>query len=154
MAVVRDIVIATLWLVLVPLASCATTRDRMIRAADRLERNADAFDSDTRCEPGPTYSATGCFRGAREFAEQAHDFRQMADDAGDREVIFAFEHLWHSYHALRDEVLSLHSRQARADLKPVTEAFVDVQRVVKNGYSYADSALYASGGYQFDPYYN
>jgi hypothetical protein len=36
----------------------------------------------------------------------------------------------------------------------VTEAFVDVQRIVKNGYSYADSALYASGGYQFDPYYN
>jgi hypothetical protein len=152
MAVVRSIVIATLWAVL-PLASCATTHDRMIRAADRLERNADAFDSETRYEPDPAYSATGCFRGAREFVEQAHDFRQVLDSAGDREVIFAFEHLWRSYQALRDEAC-LHSRQARADLKPVTEAFVDVQRIVKNGYSYADSALYASGGYQFDPYYN
>ena len=154
MAVVRTIVIATLWLVLVPLASCATTHGRMIRAADGLERNAAAFDSDTRYEPDPTYSATGYFRGAREFVEEAHDFRQTVDSVGDREVIFAFQHLWHSYHALRDEVDRLHSRHARADLKPVTEAFVDVQRIVKNGYSYADSSLHASGGYQFDPYYN
>jgi len=126
----------------------------MIRAADRLERNADAFDTHTRYEPDPTSSAAGDFRDARDFVELAHDFRQTVDSAGDREVIFAFEHLWRSYHALRDEVFRLPSRQARADLKPVTEAFVDVQRIVKNGYSYADSALYASGGYQFDPYYN
>ena len=126
----------------------------MIRAADRLERNAEEFDSGTRYEPDPTYSATGYFRGAREFVEQAHDFRQIVDSAGDREVIFAFEHLWRSYHALSDGVSRLHSRQARADLRPVMEAFVDVQRIVKNGYSYADSAVYASGGYQFDPYYN
>jgi hypothetical protein len=154
MAVVRSIVIATLWLVLVPLASCGTTHGRMIRAADRLERNADAFDSDTRYEPDPTYSASGYFRDAREFIEEAHDFRQTVDSAGDQGVIFAYEHLWRSYHALRDEVDRLHSRQARADLKPVTEAFVDVQRIVKNAYSYADSTVYASGGYQFDPYYN
>jgi hypothetical protein len=154
MAVVRSIVIATLWLVLVPLASCATTHGRLIGAADRLERNADAFDSDTPYELDPTYSATGYFRATREFVEQVRDFRQTVDSAGDQEVIFAFEHLWRSYHALRDEVDRLHSRQTRADLKRVTEAFVDVQRIVKNGYSYADSALYPSGGYQFDPYYN
>jgi hypothetical protein len=153
MSVARSMVIATFWLVLVP-ASCATTRGAIVSAADRLERNADAFDSDTRYEPDPTYSVTGYLRGAREFVEQAHGFRRMVDSASDREVIFAFEHLWRSYRALRDEVFRLHSRQARADLQPVTEAFVDVQRIVKNGYSYADSSLYASGGYQFDPYYN
>lgn len=149
----RILAIATLWLVLVPLGSCATTQDRMIRAADRLARTAEAFDSNTR-ELDPTHSGTGYFGGAREFVEQAHDFRQTVDTAGDQEVILAFEQLWRSYHALRDEVDRLRSRQARAGLNSVTEAFVDVQRIVKNGYSYADSALYASGGYQFDPYYN
>jgi hypothetical protein len=151
---VRSFAIAALCLGFVPLASCATTQGRMIRAADRLERNAEAFDSATRYEADPTQSAPGDFRGAREFVEQAHDFRQTVDTAGDQEVVFAFEHLWRSYHALRDQIDRLHSRQARAHLKSVTEAFVDVQRIVKNGYSYADGALYSSGGYQFDPYYN
>jgi hypothetical protein len=150
---VRILAIATLWLVLVPLSSCATTQDRMIRAADRLARTADAFDSNTR-ELDPTHSGTGYFWSAREFVGRAHDFRQTVDTAGDQEVILAFEHLWRSYHALRDEVDRLRSRHARAALSSVTEAFVDVQRIVKNGYSYADTALYASGGYQFDPYYN
>jgi len=39
-------------------------------------------------------------------------------------------------------------------LKPITQAFIDVQRNVRNGYSYADPALYANGVCFFDPYYN
>jgi hypothetical protein len=135
-------VVATSALVLLTLASCATTRTQMMTSAGRLERRADAFASDTR----------GYFRDAPEFADQAHYFRETVDRAGDREVILAYEHLWRTYQVLRHEVERSDSAQARVDLKSVTEAFRDVVRDIR-GYADADSALYARGGYQHDPYY-
>jgi hypothetical protein len=143
MIVVRSSVIVTSALVLVALASCATTHSNMMTSVGRLERSADAFASDTR----------GYFRDAPEFADQAHDFRETVDRAGDREVILAYEQLWRSYQALRHEVERSDSRQAQVDLKPVTRAFRDVVRDI-SGYADADSALYARGGYQHDPYYD
>jgi hypothetical protein len=135
-------VVATSALVLLTLASCATTRTQMMTSAGRLERRADAFASDTR----------GYFRDAPEFADQAHDFRETVDRAGDRDVILAYEQLWRTYQVLRHEVERSDSPQARVDLKSVTEAFRDVVRDIR-GYADADSALYARGGYQHDPYY-
>jgi hypothetical protein len=115
----------------------------MMTSAGRLERRADAFASDTR----------GYFRDAPEFADQAHDFRETVDRAGDRDVILAYEQLWRTYQVLRHEVERSDSPQARVDLKSVTEAFRDVVRDIR-GYADADSALYARGGYQHDPYYD
>ncbi|HEV7445414.1 MAG TPA: hypothetical protein VGO18_22655, partial [Steroidobacteraceae bacterium] len=109
----------------------------------RLERSADAFAGYTR----------GDFPDAREFADQAHDFRETVDRAGDREVILAYEQLWRTYQALRHEVERSDSRQAQVDLKSVTSAFRDVVRAM-SGYADADGALYARGGYQHDPYYD
>jgi hypothetical protein len=143
MIFVRSSVIVTSVLVLVALASCATTHSNMMTSAGRLELSADAFASDTR----------GYFRDAREFADQAHDFRQTVDLAGDREVILAYEQLWRSYQALRHEVERSDSRQAQVDLKSVTRAFRDVVGEI-SGYADADSALWARGGYQHDPYYD
>jgi hypothetical protein len=150
MIVLRSSVIATSALVLVVLTSCATTHSNMMASAGRLERSAGAFASDTR----------GYFRDAAEFADQAHEFRETVDQAGDREVILAYEQLWRSYQALHHEVQALHheverldSRQAQIDFKPVTQAFGDVVRDM-SGYADADSALYARGGYQHDPYYD
>jgi hypothetical protein len=143
MIVVRSSVIVMSALVLVALASCATTHSNMMASVGRLERSADAFASDTR----------GYFRHAPEFADQAHDFRETVDRAGDREVILAYEQLWRTYQALRHEVERSDSRQAQVDLKPVTRAFRDVVRDI-SGYADADSALYARGGYQHDPYYD
>jgi len=115
----------------------------MMTSVGRLERSADAFASETR----------GYFRDASEFADQAHDFRETVDRSGDREVILAYEQLWRTYQALRHEVERSDSRQAQVDLKPVTRAFRDFVRDI-SGYADADSALYASGGYQHDPYYD
>jgi hypothetical protein len=144
MSVVRSNVIVTSALILVVLASCATTHSKnMMISAGRLERIADAFSSDAR----------GYFRDAPEFADQAHDFRETVDRAGDRDVILAYERLWRTYHSLRQEVERSDSRQAEVDLKPVTRAFRDVVRDI-SGYVDADSALYARGGYQHDPYYD
>jgi hypothetical protein len=144
MSVVRSSVIVTSALILVVLASCATTHSKnMMISAGRLERIADAFSSDAR----------GYFRDAPEFADQAHDFRETVDRAGDRDVVLAYEQLWRTYQGLRQEVERSDSRQAKVDLKPVTQAFRDVVRDM-GGYADADSALYARGGYQHDPYYD
>jgi len=151
---VRSVVFAVLGLAVVLLAGCATTRTRTAKAAERLERSAAAFVIRTCYEPNATCSRNRYLPAARAFAEQARRFGQTLHRAGDQKVILAFECLWLSYHTLRDEVNRSPNRQGQADLKPVTRAFIDVQRHVKNGYSYADPALYASGGYTLDPYYN
>jgi len=143
MIFVRSSVTVTSALVLVTLASCATTHSNMMTSAGGLVRSADAFASDTR-----DYS-----QDAREFADQAHDFRETVDRAGDREVILAYEQLWRRYQALRHEVERSDSQQARVDFKSVTRAFRDVVREISR-YADADSALYARGGYQHDPYYD
>lgn len=134
------------------IAGCETTHFRTARAADTLDHRAGAFAARTCLEPNT--SSQQHLRSACAFADQAYEFRQTLGNAGDQEIVLVFQRLWRSYHALRDEVDGLHDRQLRADLKPVTQAFVDVQRHVKNGYSYADPTLYASGGYALDPYYN
>jgi hypothetical protein len=143
MIVVRSSVIVVSAWVLVALTSCASVHNNMMTSADRLERSADAFASDTR----------GYFRDAPEFADQAHGFLETVDRAGDREVILAYEQLWRSYQALRHEVERSDNRQAQVDLKPVTRAFRNVVRNM-SGYADADSALYARGGFQHDPYYD
>jgi hypothetical protein len=143
MIVVRSSVVVTSALILVVLASCATPHRNMMISAGRLERSAEAFASDAR----------GYFRNAPEFADQAHDLRETVDRAGDRDVILAYEQLWRTYQVLRHEVEHSDSRQAEIDLKPVTRAFRDVVRDM-SGYADADSALYARGGYQHDPYYD
>jgi hypothetical protein len=126
----------------------------MTRAADRLARNADAFAARLCYAPHDACLASRHLSGVRRFADEAHEFRRTMDSASDREVVLAFERLWREYYTLREEVCASHDRQIQFDLKPTRQAFVDVQRLVKNGYSYADPGLLASGGYILDPYYN
>jgi hypothetical protein len=104
------------------LAGCATTHGSLSTSADRLERNADVLARDAR---GDSYS-----REASELADQAQDFRRTVLDrrADDSEVRDAFEVLSRDYHALRDEVDRSNDRDAAADLRPVTEAYLDIER--------------------------
>jgi hypothetical protein len=152
----RAIVIAVLGLVAIALAGCASTRTRTAKAADRLERSADAFAARTcdRSQAACSPEYLPALPAAYAFADQARDFRRTLDSAGDERVVLAFERLWYSYHRLRNEVYRMRDPQLRADLKPTAKAFVDVQRHVKTGYSHADPLLYASGGLIFDPIYN
>jgi hypothetical protein len=130
------------------LAGCTTAHARASRAADGLEHSVEVFTARACYEPNPA-----CF-AARGFAEQTHEFRQTLDTAGDAEVVSAFKRVWRGYQTLRGEIYRSDDRQFRPDLKPITQAFIDVQRTVRNRYSYADPALYANGAYFFDPYYN
>lgn len=149
----RSVVIAIVMAVVL-LAGCTTTQTRTVRAAERLEHSAEAFAAGTCYEPNPGCSANRYLPAARAFADQAKRFGETLQGAGDQEVVLGFERLWRSYHTLRDEVDRSRDRQARSGLKPVTRSFIDVQLHVKNGYSYADPTVYASGGYTLDPYYN
>ena len=153
-SVVRSVLIATLALAAVSLAGCTTTRIATATSAERLERSTAAFVADTRYEPNGGRATNRYLPAAQAFAGQAQVFGRTVHGAADQEVVLAFKRLWRSYHTLRQEVYRSRDRQAEVDLKPVTRAFNDVQLLVKNGYSYADPTVYASGGYTLDPYYN
>ena len=154
MGVVRTVLVAISWLAVVLVAGCETTHTRTVTAADKLEQRIDAFAAGACDQSNAACSSRQQLAAARWFADQVQEFRETCENGGDQEVVFAFQRLWRSYHALRDEIYRLRDRQLQVDFKPVTRAFVDVQRDVKNGYSYADPTVYASGGYVLDPYYN
>ena len=128
---------------LVSLVGCATVRSSMMTSANKLGSSATAFVGDAGRQ----------FPHAAEFAFQAHDFLETVDRAGDRQVILAYGQLWDAYQALREEVERSGSQQAQGDFKTVTQAFTYVARNIR-GYADADSALYARGGFQHDPYYD
>jgi hypothetical protein len=137
-------------LALLLLTGCTTVHTSTVNAADTLVQRADALAAGNCFEPNGVLSTDPA---ACRFADQAHAFRLTLDRKGDQEVVLAFQRLWRSYRALRDET-SLRDDDARTRLQPVTEAFTGVQRQVISGYSHADPTLYASGGYVLDPYYN
>jgi hypothetical protein len=126
--------------VLVVLTGCATTHSGLRTSAERLERSADSLARDTRGYD----STTGYTQDARQLADEAHDFRRTVDDgrADRRDVNAAFEQLSRRYHAVRDEVDRSNSREAAHDLRPVTDAYLDVERAI-GGYKGDDSRRYA-----------
>ncbi len=131
---------------LLTLAGCATVRTSMLSSAGTLESSANAF-------LGQASEAGRAIPHAADFAADAHHFVETVNRAGDREVMLTYEHLWDAYHTLRDEVAASGSERARIDFEPVTRAFAGVALDIR-GYADADSALYARGGFQHDPYYD
>src|SRR5262245_52336943 len=109
------------------LTGCATTsHGNLVRSADRLEHNADTLARDDRtAHYGESYA-----REARQLADQAHDFRRTIQDerADRRDVDAAFADVSRSYHALRDDVDRSSDRDAQLDLRPVTDAYLDMER--------------------------
>ncbi|HEV8334282.1 MAG TPA: hypothetical protein VGQ22_22850 [Steroidobacteraceae bacterium] len=121
----------------VGLAGCVTTQGNLESSAERLERNAEALRADARDDGSSSY-----YRDAQQFAEEARDFRRTLDERrADREdVKDAFRDLSGRYHALRDEVERTRDRDAELDFKPVTEAYLDVEREMRR---YGDRDRYA-----------
>jgi len=113
------------------LAGCATTHGGLDTSADRLDRNAQAFAQDSEEAPRGYAENTGYTEDARDFADRAHEFRRTVEDqdesADNRDVREAFEELSRSYHALRDDVERSDDSEARRDLHPVTQAYLDVE---------------------------
>ena len=120
------------------LAGCVTTQGNLESSAERLERSAEELRADARDDG----ASSGYYRDAQQFAEEARDFRRTLDERhADRDdVKDAFRDLSGRYHALRDEVERTHDRDAEVDFKPVTEAYLDVEREMRR---YGDRDRYA-----------
>lgn len=105
------------------LAGCATTHGSLTSSADKLQRNSEVLARNAR--EGSDFS-----RDARELANEARDFRLAVTDrrSDDRDVKDAFERLSRDYHAVRDNVDRSNSREAQIDLRPVTDAYLDIER--------------------------
>lgn len=114
----------------VGLSGCMTTQTNLTSSAERLENSAIELQSDARDE-GATDSY---YRDAQEFASEARDFRRIIEDRhADRDDVGdAFKDLSRRYHALRDEVERARDRAAELDFKPVTEAYLDVEREMRS----------------------
>jgi hypothetical protein len=112
----------------VGLAGCVTTHGSLENNAERLERSAVELQADARNDGSNNY-----YRDAQEFAVEARDFRRTLEDrrADDDDVEDAFRDLSSRYHALRDEVERSRDRDAELDFKPVTEAYLDVEREMR-----------------------
>ena len=117
-------------LMVIALAGCATTRHGGLdSSADRLDRNAQDFAQDSTQAPRGYDESTGYTEDARDFADRAHEFRRTVEDrdAEDRDVKASFDELSRSYHALRDDVERSGNPDARRDMQPVTQAYLDVE---------------------------
>ena len=137
--VVKRIGLTLAALAAVGLAGCVTTNSNLAGSAERLERNAEELRADARDDGG------GYYRDAQEFAVGAREFRRTLEERhGDRDrddLSDAFRDLSGSYHALRDEVERSRDRDAELDFKPVTEAYLEVEREMRR---YGDRDRYAS----------
>jgi hypothetical protein len=117
-------------LMAVALAGCATTRHGGLdHSADRLDRNAQALAQDAEEAPRGYAENTGYTEDARDFATRAHEFRRTVEDssADKGDVRASFDELSRSYHALRDDVEHSGDENARRDMQPVTQAYLDVE---------------------------
>lgn len=122
-------------LMAVALAGCATTRHGGLdSSAGRLDRNAQAFAQDSEEAPRGYSENTSYTEDARDFADRAHEFRRTVEDrdqsegdVSDRDVRASFDELSRSYHSLRDEVERSGDPDARRDMQPVTQAYLDVE---------------------------
>jgi len=117
----------------IALAGCATTRHGGLdSSAARLDRNAQDFAQDSTEAPRGYDENTTYTEDARDFADRAHEFHRTVEDreegdSGDRDVKTAFDELSRSYHALRDDVERAGNPDARRDMRPVTQAYLDVE---------------------------
>jgi uncharacterized membrane protein YccC len=115
---------------LMAVGGCATTGGSLTSSATRLERSAyalqeEANDSDVRSD---------FRRDARQLAEEAREFRRVVEDrdSSKEDVHDAFEDVSRRYHAMRDEVDRDNDREARAEFRDVTEAYLDVEREMRS----------------------
>ena len=110
------------------LTGCVTTHGNLATSAERLERSAAELRTDARDD-----GSSGYYRDAQEFADETRDFRRTLEDRHtDRDDLNdAFRDLSGRYHALRDEVERSRDREAELDFKPVTEAYLDVEREMR-----------------------
>lgn len=130
MSAIRNGVLMVATVGMMALGGCATTGGNLTSSANRLERSAYALQDEARDDD----ARSGFQRDARELAEEARDFRRTVEDgrSSSDDVNDAFGDVSRRYHAMRDEVERSRSREAEAEFRPVTEAYLDVEREMRS----------------------
>ena len=115
---------------LMAVGGCATTGGGLSSSATRLERNAYALQEEAQDDD----ARSGFQRDARELAEESREFRRTVEDrsSSKEDVREAFSDVSKRYHAMRDEVERSQSREAEQEFRPVTEAYLDVEREMRS----------------------
>jgi hypothetical protein len=130
MSTIRNNVLMLATVGLMAVGGCATTGGSLSSSANRLERSAYALQEEARDD-----DVRGDFRrDARELAEEAREFRLVVEDrdSSNEDVRDAFADVSRRYHAMRDEVDRDRDREAQAEFRDVTEAYLDVEREMRS----------------------
>nr|WP_298719638.1 hypothetical protein [uncultured Steroidobacter sp.] len=130
MSTLRNHLLTAATVGLMAVGGCATTSGNLSSSASRLESSAEALHDEARDDD----ARSGFQSDARELAEEARDFRRTVEDrdSSKEDVREAFNDLSKSYHAMRDEVERSQSREADREFRPVTEAYLDVEREMRS----------------------
>jgi len=139
----RTIALAAAVGALLGLGGCVATRGNLSTSADRLDQNTRALAHAAEDLPAGADYPASYPRDARQLADDAHEFRNTTEDrsATDADVQAAFKRVSRSYLLVRDEVEHSDSRVARDDLRPVTTAYLDVEREI-GGYPVHHASAY------------
>lgn len=142
-------------LAVVLLCSCADMHGRLSSSTERLEHSTSAMAHNAQSAPvapvaddvapaddtgRPYTDADHTYvhayeRDTHALAVDAQALRRVVEEgSSDADVRIAFDRVSRSYHAVRDEVEHSDSREARADLQPVTDDYADVERALQ-GYT-------------------
>jgi hypothetical protein len=142
MSAIRSSLLTVATVGLLAAGGCATTGGNLTSSANRLERSASVLQEEARDDD----ARSGFRSDARELAEEARDFRQTVEDrkASKEDVHEAFGDVSSRYHAMRDEVERSNSRDAEREFRPVTEAYLDVEREMRSHRNRRDRDRYAS----------
>lgn len=141
MAAIRSSLLISATVGLMALGGCATTGGSLTSSANRLERSAYALQEEARDDA----ARSGFQRDARELAEESREFRRTVEDRSSSkdDVHDAFGDVSRRYHAMRDEVERSRSREAEGEFRPVTEAYLDVEREMRSRDGGRDRDRYA-----------
>lgn len=130
MSTIRNNLLMAATVGLMAVGGCATTGGSLTSSADRLERSAYALQE----EANGSDVRTDFRRDARELAEETREFSRVVEDrdSSKEDVHEAFEDVSRRYHAMRDEVERDRDREATAEFRDVTEAYLDVEREMRS----------------------
>jgi hypothetical protein len=127
MELARKVMLAAASALLIGLAACATTRNPLVDSADELNRNAQAFADESDA------TTPALQQDAHQLAQSTLRFRSTVgvegtDDAGAREV---FESVSRNYQKVQDDVNQVGTANVRAQLRPATKAYDDVEHAMR-----------------------
>ncbi|MDP9199257.1 MAG: hypothetical protein M3O07_08600 [Pseudomonadota bacterium] len=114
-------------------AGCATSSGGLRSASDRLDETSQMFYR----QLAQSQASRSAITDAERFADATHEFHREVRDGRSAEVVAPlFDRVADSYHALRDQLddREYGSRYREAGFDRVTDAYLDVERVMNRQY--------------------